>query len=289
MQLTFRAPFGARLDLLAALALILAAAPASANPPTGRTPGAAVRLIEAGSVDRRPRLGLEIALEPGWKTYWRAPGDAGIPPSVDWSKSRGVAAFDLRFPAPTRFGEEGVRSIGYTAPVILPIDVELSDPRRPASLDLEVQIGICHDICVPVFAHLDATLSPTAPVDAAALARLDEARDAVPKPAVKGVAPWIVSLRRDSAAADAAVLVEVKMPDDPAAPRDVLVEGPTGEWALPLPERVGAAGGRETWRFDLDGVPRDATVAGSELRFTLRGADRVVEQRLTLDAAAATP
>jgi DsbC/DsbD-like thiol-disulfide interchange protein len=289
MQISLRAPLRARLDLLAALVLGLSVAPAWANPPVSRTPGAAVRLIDAGSVDGRPQLGLEIALEPGWKTYWRAPGDTGIPPAVDWSKSKGVAAFDLRFPAPARFGEEGVRSIGYTAPVILPIDVRLADPRQPATLDLEVQIGICHDICVPVFAHLEATLAATAPVDAAALARLAQARAEVPKAAEKGVAPWIVSLGRDPAANDAAVLVEVKMPDDPTQVRDVLVEGPTGEWALPLPERVGAAGARETWRFDLDGIPRGATVVGSELRFTLRAADHVVEQKLTLDAAAVTP
>ena len=264
---------------------------ASATPPP--RPGAVLRLLVAGVVDGRAEAGIEIALEPGWKTYWRTPGDAGIPPVVDWSRSTGIAGFDLRFPAPVRFGDEGVQSIGYTGPVILPIDLTLADAAKPASLDLDVQIGLCRDICVPVNAHLNATISPAAPIDAAVRADLAEARRRLPLPAVKGVAPWVISLERDrdGDSATGGVLVKVKMPEDEAdaAARDVLVEGPTGDWSLPLPEKIAASPGREIWRFDLDGVPRGARLEGSELRFTMRIRDRVVEQKVTLDVAAATP
>ena len=288
--------FAARFSLrrtLAALVLLAASPAFSASPTLPQRPGAAVRLLVGGVVDGRPELGVEIALEPGWKTYWRTPGDAGIPPVVDWTKSHNVAGFDLRFPAPVRFGDEGVRSIGYTDPVILPIDLTLADPAAAATLDLDVQIGLCRDICVPVAAHLVATLSAATPVDATALARLAEARRRLPAAAVKGVAPWVVSLARDreSDAVGGAVLVEVKMPEDDtdAAARDVLVEGPSADWALPLPEKVRSAPSREYWRFDLDGVPRGATLRGSELRFTMRIRDRIVEQRVTVDATVAEP
>jgi DsbC/DsbD-like thiol-disulfide interchange protein len=289
-----RAPLPARLAVFAAFAVLLlgtSPAPFAAQPP--QRPGATLRLIVAGVVDGRAEAGVEIDLEPGWKTYWRTPGDAGIPPVVDWSRSTGLSTFDLRFPAPVRFGEEGVQSIGYTGPVILPIDLAVVDATRPASIDLDVQIGVCRDICVPISAHLTGTVSPTAPVDAAALARLTAARATLPLPAVKGVAPWVISLERDreADAAAGALLVKVKMPEDDAdaATRDVLVEGPTGDWALPLPEKVAAAPGREIWRFDLDGVPRGAKLEGSVLRFTMRIRDRVVEQRVPLDAAVVAP
>ena len=288
----FRAPSPVRLALAAVLLLAVAPSFASASP-APRPPGATLRLLVAGVVDGRVEAGVEIALEPGWKTYWRTPGDAGIPPVIDWSKSVGISGLDLRFPAPVRFGDEGVQSIGYTGPVILPIDLTLSDATRPATLDLDIQIGLCRDICVPVATRLSGTISAADPVDEAVRVRLREARGGLPAPAVKGVAPWVMSLRRDREAdgAAGALLVAVKMPEDQAdaEARDVLVEGPTGDWALPLPEKVATAPGREIWRFDLDGVPHGARLEGSQLRFTLRIRDRVVEQTVTLDAAAVTP
>ena len=280
-----------RFVLVAALSAGASAAVAAAPPPP--KPGAAVRLVVAGVVDGRPEVGIEIALEPGWKTYWRTPGDAGIPPMVDWSKSSGASAFDLRFPAPVRFGEEGVTSIGYTGPVVLPVDLALTDPAEPAKLDLDVQIGLCREICVPVSTHLTGTVSPGASIDAAALDRIRDARSRLPAPAVEGQAPWVMSLERDRDrdSIAGAVLIRVKTPEGVAADerRDVLVEGPTAEWALPLPARVGGGRGNEVWRFELDGIPRDAKLEGAELRFTLRLGDLVVEQKVTLDATVAKP
>ena len=278
-----------RLAVPVFLALLVADSVSAAAPPAPR-PGATLRLVSAGIVEGRAEVGLEIALEPGWKTYWRTPGDAGIPPAIDWSKSRGVGGLELRFPAPVRFGEADARSIGYTEPVILPIDLALTDPAGPAVLDLDVQVGVCHDICVPVSAHLTATLAAAAPVDRGALARLAEARARLPVAAVKGVAPWVISLERDRDATAGALLVKVKMPEDDDDDRcDVLVEGPNDDWALPLPEKIAESGGREIWRFDLDGIPRGAKLEGTELRFTMRARDRVVEQRVTLDATVAAP
>lgn len=280
-----------RVALRVPLVLLAAITSLSAAPPPATRPGAEIRLVVAGVVEGRPEVGLEIALEPGWKTYWRTPGDAGIPPAVDWSKSTGVAAFDLRFPAPVRFGEDGAWSIGYTAPVILPIDLKLADPNGTAMLDVDVQIGLCRDICVPVSARLTAPLSAAQPIDEAARARLVEARGRLPVPAVKGVAPWVISLERDRDSIPGALLVKVKMPEtDSGEDRcDVLVEGPDGDWALPLPEKIAETPGREIWRFDLDGIPRGAKLEGTELRFTMRADDRVVEQRVTLDASVASP
>ena len=280
----------ARLLALAGLAFALSSAVA-APPPMAR-PGATLRLVDAGMADGRPRIGLEIALEPGWKTYWRTPGDAGIPPSLDWSKSTGIAALETRFPAPVRFGEEGAWSIGYVEPVILPLDVTLVDPTRPATLDLDVLVGVCHDICLPISAHLTATLGGSAPVDPGAAARLAEARARLPVPAVEGVAPWVISLERDHDSVPAALSATVAMPAEEEGEEDrcdVLVEGPNGDWALPLPVKVAESAGREVWRFDLDGLPDGASIDGAALRFTIRAADRVVEQTVRLDAAGIAP
>lgn len=288
MRISLRAVLGSCL-LLTALALGAGASSLRAAPPH---PGATLRLVVAGVVDGRPQVGLEIALEPGWKTYWRTPGDAGIPPFLDWSKSQGLTGLELRFPAPVRFGEEGARSIGYVAPVILPIDVAF-EGRGPATLDIDVQVGICHDICLPLAAHFAAVLDPAATIDRDALARLTAARALVPQPAAPEALPRVVALERDPSSAVPALLAKVEMPPETAGPCgdacDVLVEGPSDDWALPLPEKIGESGGRQIWRFALDGMPKGATIEGAELRFTLRARDRAVEQRLTLDAAQKAP
>ena len=262
------------------LAALLTIAPASVAAPEI---GGAVRLIVAGVVDGRAEAGLEIALKPGWKTYWRMPGDAGIPPTVDAKGSRGLARLEVRYPAPRRFAEGELTGVGYTETVVLPLDLAASDPAKPIDLDLDVAIGLCHDICVPLDARVAGRIDPAAPVDEAARATIAAARARLPEAHVAGRAPEIAALRREIETAGEAIEVEVAWPEG-AGERDVLVEGPTPEWALPLPEKIGDAKGHEVWRFAIDGVPKGATIAGARLMFTLRAGGRAVEQAMTVEA-----
>ncbi|WP_417808586.1 protein-disulfide reductase DsbD domain-containing protein [Thioclava sp.] len=103
--------------------------------------------------------GLSIDLEPGWKTYWRAPGDAGIPPQIDFKGSENVAKVTLHWPAPEVFKSAGMRTIGYHADLILPIEITPKDPAKPVDLSAHAAIGICDQICVPVSLHLHAHLA----------------------------------------------------------------------------------------------------------------------------------
>ena len=86
----------------------------------------ASRLI-AGSIFRTSeaaflRAGVEIRLDPGWKTYWRYPGDSGVPPSLDFAASENVKSVTMLWPAPKRFADgAGGHSIGYKGEVVLPL------------------------------------------------------------------------------------------------------------------------------------------------------------------------
>ena len=121
--------------------------------------------------------GLRIRLEPGWKTYWRAPGEAGIPPDLDWSGSRNLVAAETRFPAPEVFDSYGVQTIGYTGEVILPLLLKPSDPAAPMQVTADVSLGVCHDICMPMTTTVRATLPPGGTPDPAIRAALaDEPR-----------------------------------------------------------------------------------------------------------------
>ena len=96
---------------------------------------------------------LDVDLEPGWKTYWRDPGSAGIPPTLDFSLNKGVALLSMDYPAPVRVDDGYAIWAGYTAPVQFPLTF-----RRTASGDGQVHaqafIGICEKICVPFQAEL---------------------------------------------------------------------------------------------------------------------------------------
>ncbi|NCU21344.1 disulfide bond formation protein DsbD, partial [Candidatus Falkowbacteria bacterium] len=79
-------------------------------------------------------LGLEVDQTPPWKIYWRSPGDAGYPPSIDWSGSVNLARADLRWPVPERFSIQGLETVGYKGPVLLPIETALERPGDPLLL-----------------------------------------------------------------------------------------------------------------------------------------------------------
>ena len=96
------------------------------------------------------RAGVEINLKPDWKTYWRYPGDAGVPPRFDWTGSDNLAAVDLKWPAPQRFVDEsGAKSIGYHGHVVFPLVVRPLDPTRPVKLKLKFDFAVCEKLCVP--------------------------------------------------------------------------------------------------------------------------------------------
>ena len=111
--------------------------------------------------------GLTIRLAPGWKTYWRAPGDAGIPPAFNWSGSSNVAGVRVQFPVPSVFNQSGMRSLGYFDQVTFPLHIRTRDAAAPIRLRGEVQLGVCEEICIPLTLRIRAELPALGARDAA--------------------------------------------------------------------------------------------------------------------------
>jgi DsbC/DsbD-like thiol-disulfide interchange protein len=111
--------------------------------------------------------GLQLVLSPGWKTYWRSPGEAGLPPLFDWSGSENVLSVRVHWPSPDVFSTNGMQSIGYHDAVTLPLEVTPRDPAKPVTLHARVDLGICRDICLP--ASLDLAVALVRPGAANAL------------------------------------------------------------------------------------------------------------------------
>jgi DsbC/DsbD-like thiol-disulfide interchange protein len=131
---------------------------------------------------------VELSLAPGWKTYWRSPGDAGIPPSFDWSGSENLKSARVHWPAPSVFETNGMRTIGYHERVVLPVEVTPADPSRPVRLSLQLDLGVCDEICLPAQVSLTADLvAPGAP-DAGISAALDRRATPADKAGLRKVA-----------------------------------------------------------------------------------------------------
>lgn len=139
--------------LLSALLLSLVPACAAAQPDMAR-----LGLIEGWRDGATHMAGLAIDLDPGWKTYWRAPGEAGIPPHFDWSGSRNLVSVRVHWPAPEVFDQGGATSIGYAFGTVLPLEMTPRDPYAPIHVNLSAGIGVCQDICIPIEARLSAEL-----------------------------------------------------------------------------------------------------------------------------------
>lgn len=105
---------------------------------------------------------IELRLAPGWKTYWRSPGEGGIPPQFDWDSSLNVATVAPHWPVPEVYWQNGLRSIGYEAVVTVPIRVTPDTANQPITLSGDMLIGVCEEVCVPVTLRIDAELPPVA-------------------------------------------------------------------------------------------------------------------------------
>lgn len=268
----------------ALLAATLMAAPARAElaSPWSAPSGTAVRLVAASSDATTGSVsgGVQIRLVPGWKTYWRYPGDAGIPPRFDWSGSQNVANVELLWPAPVRFDDGGSLSIGYKADVILPFRVIPREAGKPMELNLALDFAVCEKICQPASASV--TLAVPADGAGAPSPALAAAFAAVPKTAALGAtgAPSIERVALEGTGEHRSIRIEAQVSDPAAA--DLFVEGPNDDWALPLPDRQPEADGRIAFTLPVDGVPKGADIAATPLRFTLIDRAGAVEVKAPL-------
>ena len=239
----------------------------------------AVRLL-AGSRSGAVLLGgIAFQLQPGWKTYWRTPGDSGVPPRFDFSKSDNIEAVTVLWPAPTKFDDgAGGHSLGYHDTIVLPLRIVAKNTDKPVTLRADINYAVCEKLCIPVQANAELAFTNVASTeDSALLAALDT----VPKPANVGD-PNPLTIRDVKREGKSGVLVDVVSPDDRVV--GLFVEGPTPDWGLPVPKLLEhGPPGVKRFTFELDGVPPGVSPEGAALKLTLVGGDRSYEFNINLD------
>ena len=214
---------------------------------------------------------VEMQLEPGWKTYWRMPGDAGVAPTFDWADAVNIAKTTVLFPAPHRMPDQGGEAIGYKSSMVLPVRLEPADPKAAIVPVTAISYGICKNICVPVEIKLTGACYGASPADAAALA-------AVPRLPGRALPadPKLAVITGSVAAKPARLTIDVDFGVG-AEDTDLFIEAPEGLY-VPLPTKaVPDANGRARFVVDLAKTIDAKDLLGKELRLTMVGSKGAAE------------
>jgi len=261
-----------------------------------RTDQTQVRLLSAVAATGEAatvRLGLEFKLEPGWKVYWRSPGDAGLPPKPDWAGSRNLADATIRWPAPERFELFGFDTFGYENDIILPIDARLEHPGEALNLKLGVDYLVCEKICIPY----QAAFTLDIPSGAARASTFAHAIDqfAARVPGDGSGAGLAIERAYWSGGVEPAITVAATAAA-PFAHPDVFVEGPVPSGiSFGKPDVTLSDGGRHAVlrlpaRFeDAKAAANAPSYVGSPVTLTLVDGARAMEKELALEAGLPPP
>jgi DsbC/DsbD-like thiol-disulfide interchange protein len=247
--------------------------------PWQRDGHSAVRLLAGSRGGPVLTGGVAFALQRGWKTYWRTPGDSGVPPRFDFSKSENIEAVTVLWPAPKKFDDgAGGHSLGYQNEIVLPLRIVAKNADKPVTLRADINYAVCEKLCIPVEANAELTFSSVASTEDSALSA---ALNTVPQPARVGD-PSPLTIRDVKRDGKSMVLVDVAASD--AKDVNLYVEGPTPDWSLPVPKLLGhSPPGIMRFAFALDGMPPGTNPDGAALKLTLVGADRAYEFNVNLE------
>ncbi|WP_230530594.1 protein-disulfide reductase DsbD domain-containing protein [Microvirga roseola] len=230
------------------------------------------RLISGGQENGTWLAGIEIALDPGFKTYWRNAGDSGLPPRFDWSGSENASSIEIQWPAPSRTEDAAGVAHTYSGTVVLPVLVKAKEQGKPVKLKLTADYGICKDICIPAHAEIDTVLSG----NEANRAAIRKALAKVPRPQALGAEGDLSVVSVESLKQDKPGLsVKVRAPD--GAKPTLFAEGPE-DWYLSttLPD------GDNRFTVTVEEKPKN-TAGPVPLRLTLVAGDKAVETEVSLD------
>lgn len=221
-----------RLALIAAsLALFAASAHAGETAWQEVAPGVKLRLISTGQIkpDGTTLVGLELDMPASSKTYWRIPGETGLPTELDFAGSTGVRAHRIFWPYPTRHETGDYLDYVYFGPTVLPVQLSV-EPGSPR-VELDAILGVCSDICVPAQAHFTLDLADAAPDRPNGL-RIRQALAEVPMEWQSGPeAIGTVELLRDAA------MLAVEVKDAELDPASLIAATDTGEPLFGTPQK----------------------------------------------------
>jgi DsbC/DsbD-like thiol-disulfide interchange protein len=262
------------------LSFAAVSSPAEAAP-TARSSHSVARLFQTETSDGALTAGLEIVLADGWKTYWRMPGESGVPPQFDWSGSTNLKSVAIGWPAPRRYHDAAGETIGYTTRVVFPLRIEPVDGAKPVNAVLSLFYAVCKDICIPVEADLALELSPSPQVSLSDKMLLESFAARIPAGPNSSMIPPIEALRMARLANDHVLEVALKH-SLPATATDIFIEGyAKAYFRKPAPAQAGSEA--SAFHLKIDGLDNAAQLRGKQLTVTVVSGAASLVQSLTVE------
>ena len=250
---------------------------------TGLLPARAVEEPWVGATNSKLRLfggmaktkegeqlmaGIELRMDDGWKTYWRNPGDSGVPPQFDWSGSTNLKEAKVLYPAPHRFIDANITSIGYSGEVVFPVRLTPERPGEPIELKLAFDFGLCKSLCIPNQAKLSLKLAPGAILNEADAKILNASLDRVPRPVALGALPAIGKIEAKLDAEKPSIVIEALFPPGVAG-TDLFVDLADGTY-VPVPTVLGRlSDGKQSFAVNFMSKDEAKDIKAKTLSLTL--------------------
>lgn len=224
------------------------------------------------------RGALQIEPKPGWITYWKEPGDAGIPPRIELSPDSEAQLERLSFPVPKRIDNGPVRDIGYDEPVAFPFELSAKDLSKPLAIDVSAFIGLCRNICIPFQAQFDMLLQPAkgTPVEEAMI--LNSALAKLPEPPSENFAVTHYVMSQGGSV----LRLTLRLPEGTSVPPQVIVAGPEGHVLFDgINGRM--QGNSYTLDMPIGKLPKDYEIKGKRWSILAIAGGRAMETSLAFD------
>ena len=209
------------------------------------------------------RAGLYIKLDPDWKTYWRNPGEAGIPPQISAVTSSNFQSLTIGFPLPKRYIDDSGEAIGYHDEVLFPLRLKPQDFTKPMQLKLEAFFGVCQQVCTPAKINSELEFTPSS----------------APQPDAELITKWQARVPTVGIIAKSLMLSERSLVLDLAKPvADIFVEGPD-RYYFTKPDFERESG--KAW-IDIKGLKNASDLKAVKLRITAEALGQGLEQEIAL-------
>lgn len=219
---------------------------------------------------------VEVQLNPGWTTYWRSPGESGIPPEFDFSKSRGIHVDKPKFPAPEAKYTSGILSYVYEDRVLFPFEGAFSARPNSSALNLDLLIGVCEVVCIPAQATFSLKFTKSGS-DPLAMRLIEEAKTALPLPSLGNDEFAIQSAKLS---ADTTIEVTTKAAKN-LGDALLLTEG-RPNWYFPPGKLIRQFEDKAIFSVTLKDLPENIKLHEEKLRFTLVTDTGSFESELTI-------
>lgn len=218
---------------------------------------------------------LVIEPKPGWITYWKEPGDVGIPPSLTPAPGASVTVETVGFPVPKVLMNGEMIDVGYDHPVTLPLT--LKNAPNDQAVTLSAFVGVCQNICIPFQADLSVAPDPLGTANPVETALVAAAHARVPS----GPSDDFHVIDHRMSADEKQLLVRLKMPASASAPK-VFISGPSGHVFVTAEASSGAAG-ETVLTVPIGKLPKKYKLAGKQWGILVVSGSHAMETELAFD------